>query len=233
MEKRTPVTNPVSIAIQLLIVLVILPFSPIFITLRWTWGEAWLYGIISASGFIISRILAAGKHPDIVKERAESFKHKDTKSWDKVLAPMLAFGSGLIPVAAGIDALCGLSPGFNVISKIIAVLLILSGYALGTYALTENRYFSGTVRIQTERGHSVVTTGPYQWIRHPGYAGALIANIGVPILLDSYWAFIPVVCVAVIVFIRTYLEDTTLQKELEGYREYAKKTGKRLIPFIW
>jgi len=225
--------NPVSLVIQLLVVLIIMPFSPILLTLKWTWWEAWTYGGICFFGFIISRVLAAKKHPDIIKERSESFKHEDTKSWDRVLSPLLVFGSGFIPIVAGLDALFKLSPGFNFIIKIVSIILLLTGYGLGTYALVENRFFSGTVRIQSERGHKVVSTGPYRWIRHPGYAAALISNIGVPLLLDSYWAFIPVFCVAVVAVIRTYLEDKTLQNELDGYREYAQITRKRLIPFIW
>ena len=160
------ISNPFSLVIQLLIVLIIMPFSPILLTLKWTWWEAWVFGGISLFGFIISRGLAAKKHPDIIKERAESLKHKDTKSWDKVLSPLLALGSAAIPVIAGVDALFVLSPGFNVIIKIISIVLILLGYILGTYALVENRFFSGTVRIQSDRGHKVVSTGPYKWVRN-------------------------------------------------------------------
>ncbi|MBN2532893.1 MAG: isoprenylcysteine carboxylmethyltransferase family protein [Spirochaetales bacterium] len=230
---KQKITNPVSLVIQLIIVLIIMPFSPIILTLRWTWWEAWVYGGIYFFGFIVSRGLAARKHPDILKERSESFKHENTKPWDKILSPLLAIGSGIIPIIAGLDALFTLSPGFHYIFKAASILLILPGYALGTYALVENRFFSGTVRIQSERGHKTISTGPYKWIRHPGYAGVLISNIGVPFLLDSYWALLPVLCVIVITFIRTYLEDKTLQKELTGYLEYTKKTRKRLIPFIW
>lgn len=210
-----------------------MPFSPILLTLKWTWWEAWVYGGITLFGFLISRGLAAKRHPDIIKERAESFKHEDTKSWDKILSPLTAIGSGIIPVIAGLDALFLLSPGFTLIAKIISIVVILPGYGLGTYALVENRFFSGTVRIQSERGHKVISTGPYKWIRHPGYASMLMVNMVVPILLDSYWAYIPVLCVAVFTIIRTSMEDKTLQNELDGYLEYTKKTRKRLIPFIW
>jgi protein-S-isoprenylcysteine O-methyltransferase Ste14 len=96
-----------------------------------------------------------------------------------------------------------------------------------------NRFFSGTVRIQTERGHHVVTDGPYRFVRHPGYAGALLGFVLIPLLLDSVWAFIPAVLLIAITFVRTALEDATLQKELPGYAEYAQTTRYRLIPGIW
>jgi len=99
--------------------------------------------------------------------------------------------------------------------------------------LIENRYFSGMVRIQTDRGHQVVSAGPYRWIRHPGYAGSLIYFLATPIFLDSSWAFIPAVLLTIVLVIRTSLEDKTLQKELEGYQTYASQVRFRLIPGIW
>ena len=86
---------------------------------------------------------------------------------------------------------------------------------------------------QTERGHHVVTGGPYRWMRHPGYAGALLGYMATPIFLDSYWAFIPALFLTVVLVIRTHLEDKTLQDELEGYREYAKRVHYRLLPGVW
>jgi protein-S-isoprenylcysteine O-methyltransferase Ste14 len=99
--------------------------------------------------------------------------------------------------------------------------------------LVENRFFSGMVRIQTDRGHRVVSTGPYRWIRHPGYAGALLTYLSTPVFLGSRWAFLPVVLVTVVLVIRTSLEDTALQEELDGYREYATQVRYRLIPGVW
>jgi len=198
--------------------------------IRW---EAWVYGIISLFGFIISRILAAKKHPDIIKERASSFSNKDVKPWDKFLSPTMAFGGLLIPLVAGLDANFNWSDDFTLIYKLVSLVIFISSYFLGTFALVTNKFFSGTVRIQTERGHIVCTTGPYSWIRHPGYTAALLTFLGTPIILDSLFAFIPVVLLFVITVIRTYLEDKTLQLELDGYKEYTKQTRFRLIPFVW
>jgi protein-S-isoprenylcysteine O-methyltransferase Ste14 len=138
----------------------------------------------------------------------------------------------LIPLVAGLDALFGWSPTFSLPVKIVSLALILAGYALGSYALIENRFFSGMVRIQKERGHQVVSSGPYRWVRHPGYAGALLTYLFTPILLDSYWAYIPVALLTVVLVIRTSLEDRTLQQELPGYADYAQRTRDRLLPGI-
>jgi len=125
------------------------------------------------------------------------------------------------------------SPGFSLPMKIISLVIIFAGYALGSYALIENRFFSGMVRIQFDRDHQVVSSGPYQWIRHPGYAGALLTYLVTPVFLDSLWVYIPVVFLIIILVIRTSLEDKTLQNELNRYKDYAKQVQYRLLPGIW
>lgn len=115
----------------------------------------------------------------------------------------------------------------------VALAVLVGGYALGTYAMMENRFFSGVVRIQTDRGHYVVSTGSYRWIRHPGYAGALAAYLATPILLDSIWAFLPAFLVTAVPVVRIRLEDRTLQQRLDGYREYAGGVRYRLLPGVW
>jgi protein-S-isoprenylcysteine O-methyltransferase Ste14 len=117
--------------------------------------------------------------------------------------------------------------------EILALAIILSGYILGSYALIENRFFSGVVRIQTERGHYVVSSGPYRWLRHPGYAGAVLAYLATPFFLDSWWAFLPAVLLTILLVIRTALEDRTLQDELTGYYDYARRVRFRLLPGVW
>ena len=96
-----------------------------------------------------------------------------------------------------------------------------------------NRFFSASVRIQTERGHTVISSGPYQYIRHPGYAGGVLSSVAVPLLLGSFWALVPAILVIILMVVRTGLEDTTLLEELEGYRKYATSVRHRLIPGAW
>lgn len=219
--------------VLVLFTLVILPLLPLLISWRWNWFEAWVYFFINIFGFAISRALAARHHPDLIVERSRFLDHADAKSWDKLLSPLVGVGGGLLPLIAGLDERFGWSPAFNVPLKIITLVLILAGYTLSSYALIENRFFSGMVRIQTERGHQVISSGPYRWIRHPGYAGATLAYLVSPFFLDSSWAFIPAVVITIILVLRTYLEDKTLQVELRGYREYASRVRYRLFPGIW
>jgi len=232
MENQSKTISPRAILLMLFFIVVI-PFLPLLISRQWDWWEAWVYAIIGILGFAISRVLAARRHPDLLAERARFLQHEDAKPWDKYLSPLVGLGGGLIPLVAGLDALFDLSPPFSLPVKILALVIILAGYALGSYALIENRFFSGMVRIQTDRGHQVVSNGPYRWVRHPGYAGALLTYLATPFFLDSKWAFLPVVFISIVLVIRTNLEDKVLQNELEGYRDYARRVRYRLLSGVW
>lgn len=219
--------------IQMLVFIVVVPFLPLLISGHWNWWEAWAYALTCILGFAISRALAVRRHPDILAERAQSMQHKDAIAWDKVLAPLVGLGGGLIPLVAGLDGRFGWSPAFSLPVKLLALVVILTSYALGAYALIANRFFSGTVRIQFERGHQVVSSGPYRWVRHPGYVGALLTFLATPVFLDALWAFLPSVLLSVALIIRTGLEDRTLQEQLAGYRDYARRVRYRLLPGVW
>jgi protein-S-isoprenylcysteine O-methyltransferase Ste14 len=219
--------------VRTIIIVAAFPLIPMIISGRWDWWEAWIYALVSILGFVISRVLAARQHPDLLEERARSMDLEGAKPWDKVLAPMLTLGALLILIVAGLDRLFGWTSPFMFAAKIVSLIVIVLGYLLGSWALIENRFFSGVVRIQKDRGHRVVSTGPYRFIRHPGYAGALWSYLATPVLLDSIWAFVPAFLWVGVLILRTALEDRTLQEELPGYREYAEKTGYRLIPGLW
>ena len=221
------------VVVQMLFFVVVIPFLPLLISWRWDWWEAWVYAIICILGFAISRMLAARRHPDLLAERARFMQHENAKPWDKLLAPLVGLGGGLVPLVAGLDALFDWSLTFSLPVKIVSLVIILAGYALGSYALIANRFFSGMVRIQTDRGHQVVSSGPYRWMRHPGYAGALLTYLATPLFLDSRWAFLPAVFFTILLVIRTGLEDRVLQDELEGYRDYARRVRYRLLPGVW
>lgn len=231
---KKPVQSiPLRAVILMLFFIVFIPFLPLLITWRWNWWEAWVYAVLNILGFAFSRLAAARRNPDILAERARFLQHDDAKSFDKILAPLVGLGGALIPLVAGLDVRFGWSISFDMLGKTLSLLVITAGYVLASYALVENRFFSGMVRIQTDRDHRVVTSGPYSLVRHPGYAGALLSYLGTPIFLNAVWAFIPVVFISVLLIIRTSLEDQALQAELDGYREYAAKVRYRLFPGVW
>jgi protein-S-isoprenylcysteine O-methyltransferase Ste14 len=232
MSAQPKILSP-RVILQVLIFVVAVPFLPLLITWRWDWWEAWVYALIAILGFAISRALAAQRNPDLLAERSRFLQVEDAKTWDKTLAPLVGLGGGLIPLVAGLDVRFGWSPSVSLPVKIGSLVVILAGYLLGSYALIENRFFSGMVRIQTERGHTVISSGPYGWMRHPGYSGALLTYLATPLFLGALWAFLPVALISIVLVVRTSLEDRTLQAELDGYREYARRVPYRLLPGVW
>jgi protein-S-isoprenylcysteine O-methyltransferase Ste14 len=221
------------VVVLMLFFVVVGPLLPLLISWRWGWWEAWAFAAAGILSFAASRLLAARSNPDLITERSRYMQHEDTKSWDKFLSVLLGLGGILMPLVAGLDKRFGWSTGFNLTVELIALAVILIGYVISSYALIENRFFSGVVRIQTDRGQHVVSGGPYRWVRHPGYAGALLAYLATPLLLGSVWTYLPVVFSVIVLVIRTALEDRTLQVELPGYKEYTTHTRYRLLPGVW
>ena len=232
MATRQRIVSP-WVLVQTLLFVVLVPFLPLLISRRWNWWEAWTYAVVFILGFAISRVLAARRHPDILAERARFMQHENAKAWDRLLVSILVLASTSILVVAGLDTLLDWSPTLSLPLRVLSLAVILIGYALGSYALIENRFFSGMVRIQSDRGHRVVSSGPYSWIRHPGYVGGLLTYLGTPLLLGSYWAMIPAVLTTIVLLARTHLEDTTLHRELPGYSDYAHRVRFRILPGVW
>jgi protein-S-isoprenylcysteine O-methyltransferase Ste14 len=154
--------------------------------------------------------------------------------WDR---PLVGFVTLLGPVAiwvlSGLDARWGRSQSLPPGVSQAAIVLALLGYGLLTWSMASNKFFSGVVRIQEERGHQVATGGPYRIVRHPGYLAGVLVNLLTPLILNSLWALIPAGLVAAGLVLRTALEDHTLQAELDGYRDYSARVRFRLLPGIW
>ena len=138
-----------------------------------------------------------------------------------------------LPIVAGLDHRFVWSPAFPLWLIVLGFILTSLGYAFAAWAMAENRFFSSVVRIQTDRGHAVCDSGPYGLVRHPGYAGNIPPLLGIVLALGSVWALIPAVATLIIAVVRTALEDQTLQEELPGYRDYARRVRYRLIPGIY
>ncbi len=219
--------------LQLVVFILVVPFFPLLLSGRWNWWEAWFYALVYILTFVISRALAARRSPDILKERGKFMDHADTQPWDKILAPLVGLGGGLLPLAVGLEARFGSQPAFSLGLKLSAITLFLAGMIWASAALIENSFFSGTVRLQKERGQKVINSGPYAVMRHPGYSGALLTYLSTPILLESWWAFLPAVFLLVVLVLRTFLEDRFLQENLPGYKEYAARVRYRLLPGVW
>ena len=232
MAKQIKPASPIKI-IVLLVFVVGVPLLPLIISGQWDWWEAWVFAAICILGFFSSRLITGRRHPDLLAERGKSFQSSNAETWDKFLSPGLMILGIIIPLTAGLEMRFTSPVPFPQTIKIVSALIIIFGYGIGAYAMAINRYFSGVVRIQKDRGHEVVNKGPYRWVRHPGYSGSFLANLAIPLLLDSSWALIPVLLSLIVIIIRTSLEDQTLQEKLPGYRKYAQEVPYRLFPGVW
>lgn len=199
---------------------------------RLDWLRGWIY---VAAYLILLGSAAAVVHranPDLFEARAH-WRHTDTKRFDRVILALFLPVYFIQPAVAGLDnARFGWWPiGFGTVYP--GLVLFSAAIILLTWAMAVNRFAESTVRIQTDRGHRVVSTGPYRAVRHPMYVAAILLAVGTPLILGSMWALVVAGVIALLFLIRTALEDRTLRRELPGYEEYATRTRYRLIPGIW
>jgi protein-S-isoprenylcysteine O-methyltransferase Ste14 len=195
----------------------------------WIWP--WVYLGISLVIVLVNGVIMLRTSPETVAERGQP---GETKDWDKWIGGLWGLALYVVvPVVAGLDARFGWTVEVSIASNIAGALLFVASGFISGWAMVANAYFSTAVRIQEDRGHTVCNTGPYGYMRHPGYLGFILQSIGVPILFGSMWALIPGLLAVALMVARTALEDRTLQAELPGYQEYTQEVRHRLIPGIW
>jgi protein-S-isoprenylcysteine O-methyltransferase Ste14 len=194
--------------------------------IAWIW--AWIYLCTYVLIIIINAFILPA---DLIEERGKS--KENVKKWDKIIMILNIFPALGILVVAGLDYRFSWSPAISDWINASALIIMLLGHAFFSWSMISNHFFSTAVRIQVDRSHQVATSGPYKYVRHPGYVGFIILNLATPLILGSLWALIPGAILTILFLIRTALEDKTLRNELEGYNEYAQKVPYRLIPGIW
>jgi protein-S-isoprenylcysteine O-methyltransferase Ste14 len=196
----------------------------------WNWPNAWILLGVNFVACAISMIVLWSDDG----LRAERTNTKAGKSWDKPLVFIVVLlGPIATWITAGLDRRFHRSAGMNWSVVVVGTGVGLLAVLLIAWAMRTNRFFSSIVRIQKDRGHVVISSGPYRFVRHPSYTGMIAFMLVTPLILDSRLAFTPVVITVAFHLLRTALEDRALQKELDGYTEYASRVRYRLMPFIW
>ncbi|MBK9094300.1 MAG: isoprenylcysteine carboxylmethyltransferase family protein [Anaerolineae bacterium] len=198
---------------------------------RLDWWPGWAALAVMAAWIAAMAITLIRLNPGLLAERLGP--RKGAKPWDTAIMSLL----GLIQLAryiiAGLDQRYDWTGGLPAVAQLAALALCVLGYALVVWATASNAFFSQIVRIQSERGHTVVRGGPYRYVRHPAYIGAILFELAVPVLLASWPALIISGLSVLLLILRTALEDRTLQVELIGYAGYARQVRYRLLPGIW
>ncbi len=231
-EKRSNMTTGIAMRLGAIAVALLLQAALLFGGAgRLDWAWAWVYFGISLATVLIGGMIVLRTSPETIAERG---RPRDMKSWDKIVSGIGGLTMYLaLPLAAGLDARFGWSPPLGVIWHVAGGVVLTVGFGLTVWAMLSNAYFSTVVRIQSERGHAVCRSGPYRFVRHPGYVGYTLQSLGMPFLLGSLWALLPTLAAAIAMVIRTALEDRMLRAELPGYQEYAREVRYRLVPGIW
>ena len=192
-------------------------------------GMAWAYIAMVLVNTVITSLMV---DPELITER--SGIKKDAKRWDIFPAILVGLiGPVVILIVAGLDVRFGWSQQIPFVLQIVALGIAMLGLLVTDWAVISNTFFSAVVRIQKDRGHTVVSTGPYKYVRHPAYAAMILYYLMIPVVLSSLWALIPAGLLVCMTIIRTIFEDRTLQEELDGYKSYGKRVRYRLLPNIW
>ncbi len=196
--------------------------------------RAWLFLVVSFIGMFGGVVPVAITDPELVNHRGRWKQKKDTKPGDRTLLILYGvFAFYILPVVMGLDVGRYGWSQLGLWAGVVGTLLFLVGSAVLTWAMLVNTHFEVTVRIQTDRHHEVITTGPYAFIRHPGYAGVALWALGAPLIVGSIFGLLPAGLAVAVLVIRTGREDSILHAELPGYAEYAQRVPYRLLPGIW
>jgi len=201
----------------------------------WHWWEAWvMVALWTAFGLVMTPYLLL-YDPQLLAERMKLVPlHKDQKTWDKVIMSLFFILGIALYIVPGFDVVrYEWSEPLPLWMRVLAIVLHLPCFIMLGWIMRENTYLVQVVKIDKEREHQVITTGPYAWVRHPMYTIVIILLFAVPIALGSRYALILAILLTALLLVRTYLEDRTLHAELKGYPEYARHTPYRLVPGLW
>jgi protein-S-isoprenylcysteine O-methyltransferase Ste14 len=197
---------------------------------RWDWAMGWAFVILTALWVGATALVVIPRNPDLLAERLGP--RKGAKTWDAVIMSIVGLALIACYIVAGLDVRYEWTR-ISLPLQIAALVIVVLGYALTVWATAANAFFSLIVRIQQERGHTVAAGGPYRFVRHPAYVGGVALYLATPVMLGSLWALIPGGLSAVLMVVRTALEDKTLLNELDGYEAYAVQVRYRLLPGVW
>jgi len=198
---------------------------------RLNWPEAWIYLVAHFLLAAAAQAWLTRFDPDLAEERGRW--GANTTAWDRWILSANLLLTLALPIVIGLDAGRYEWSAVPWPVRLAALLGLLPGFGLPILASRANTYLASTVRIQDERGQTVVSTGPYAAIRHPMYAGMILFNLCLPVLLGSWWGLAVSSVMITLLVVRTALEDRALRAELPGYLDYARRVRFRLIPGIW
>jgi protein-S-isoprenylcysteine O-methyltransferase Ste14 len=197
----------------------------------WMWTKGWLFLVVLVVASVVVTLYLRRVNPDVIAARIN--RHEAPRRWDLLLALMMLAAIVAVPIVAALDD--GRYHWLPVPwwGCLLGYTLLIIGMLGLTWAESVNKFFEPSVRIQNDRGHKVIETGPYAIVRHPGYVSFFLVFIGMPLSLGSLWALIPAILLLPLLILRTIWEDQILREGLAGYEKYTQRVRYRLIPGVW
>jgi protein-S-isoprenylcysteine O-methyltransferase Ste14 len=196
------------------------------------WGAAWVFLALFFGFYLALTVWLIRHNPALLRERMR-LRTADQQGWDKVLFPLLLSFPFAWLIFVSFDAVRAHWSPVPAWLQVVGAIVLVGSFALLFLTFRENTYLSPVVRIQEERGHTVVSTGPYRYVRHPMYAAIVVFVVGTPLLLGSWFGVLVGLLFVVLLARRAILEERTLRAELPGYAAYLAQVQYRLIPYIW
>jgi protein-S-isoprenylcysteine O-methyltransferase Ste14 len=196
------------------------------------WPAGWIYLILLYGWLFIGILLLLKYNPGLLAERI-NVSPPNQKAWDKVFVLLLNLFVFALLVLMPLDAVRFHWSQMPIFLQVVGGIALVVSFVLMSLVFRENSYLSATVRVQEERGQTVITTGPYQYVRHPMYAGGLFMFLGTPLLLGSWYGLLLTLLFLPSLIVRAVLEERTLLRELPGYGAYMTQVKYRLIPYVW
>ncbi len=190
---------------------------------RWDWGMGWALVILYAIWVVANALIVMPNSPTVLAERL-THRFSD-HTWDNIILVFYGILTVGKLIVAGMDFHYNWTERLSMTLQLSAMAIAVMGYGLLTWAMSANPFYAVGARIQTNAGTQLPTDGPYYFVRHPGYVGTIIFELATPIMLGSLWALIPGGIAAILIVIRTAIEDHMLQTELPGYGDYAQKNS--------
>jgi protein-S-isoprenylcysteine O-methyltransferase Ste14 len=197
------------------------------------WPAAWVF-LVLFFGFVVALTLWLFRHnPALLTERMRGNIQSGQKAWDKLFQILVNIAFFVWLIVMPLDAMRFHWSQVPFWLQLVGAVMLLYSFYLFFLTFRENSYLSPVVRIQKERGQSVVSTGPYHYVRHPMYAGAALFLLGTPLLLGSLYGILIGLLLVVMIAIRAVMEERMLREELSGYDAYMHEVKYRLIPYVW
>lgn len=196
-----------------------------------SWLRGWLHLALWLLTFAVNLAVLLPGNREVISARMNA--KRSTERTDTFILVLFLFTTLAIPAIAGLDAVRWQSTTLPFWTVYVGLAIHAAGDALLLWTMAANPFLEKTVRVQSERGHRVITTGPYAIVRHPMYLGVVLMFLAIPLTLGSVWTFLPVVAMTVLLMVRSGVEERLLRRELPGYEAYMEKTRWRILPRIW